>query len=140
MARIDDIADDVSVLMPMIARRILLGFFQSVNLTQTQIFTIVTLAEKSPVRLSELSHAMNISAPTVTGIIDRLAKLGYVKRVPDSRDRRAINVVLTTKGKNVARKLKSTIKRKWKGLLIRLPKKDQEHYVRILSNIQRNIK
>ena len=140
MARIDQIAEEVSVLMPMIARRVLLGFFQSVNITQTQIFTIMTLTEKVPVRLSTLSQKMNISAPTVTGIVDRLEKLGYVKRIPDQGDRRAINVDLTTKGRNLAKKLKATLKRKWRGLLIKLPKRDQEHYGRILRKIQRNIK
>jgi DNA-binding MarR family transcriptional regulator len=124
----------------MIARRILLGFFQSVNITQTQMFTIITLAERAPVRLSDLSRRMNISAPTVTGIVDRLEKLGYVKRVPDRTDRRAINVDLTAKGKNIARKLRATLKRKWKGLLIQLPKRDQENYVRILGKIQRTMK
>jgi len=140
MSRIDQIAEEVSVLMPMIARRVLLGFFQSVNITQTQIFTIMTLTEKAPVRLSTLGKRMNISSPTVTGIVDRLEKLGYVKRIPDRGDRRAINVDLTVKGKNLAKKLKTTLKRKWKGLLIMLPKRDQEHYGRILRKIQGNIK
>lgn len=140
MTRIDQIAGEVSVLMPMIARRVLFEFFQSVKITQTQIFTIMTLTEKAPVRLSELSKRMNISAPTVTGIVDRLEKLGYVKRIPDGKDRRAINVGLTGKGKNIAKKLKATLKRKWKGLLIKLPKRDQEHYGRILRNIQGTLK
>ena len=140
MTRIDQIAGEVSVLMPMIARRVLLGFFQMVNITQAQIFTIMTLTEKSPVRLSELSKRMNISGPTVTGLVDRLERSGLVKRIPDKGDRRAINVDLTTKGKNIARKLRSTLKRKWKGLLITLPKKDQENYARILRKIQGNMK
>lgn len=140
MARIDQIAEEVSVLMPMIARRVLLGFFQSVNITQTQIFTIMTLTEKAPIRLSALSGRMNISAPTVTGIVDRLEKLGYVKRIPDKEDRRAINVDLTVKGRNLAKRLKATLKRKWRGLLIKLPKRDQEHYARILRKIRGNIK
>jgi len=84
MAQTDQIAEEVATLMPMIARKVLLGFFQSVDITQTQIFTIVTLAERAPVKLSEISKKMNISAPTVTGIVDRLEKLGYVQRIPDS--------------------------------------------------------
>lgn len=140
MARIDQIAEEVSVLMPMLARRVLLGFFQSIDITQTQLLTIATLAEEAPIRLSGLSKKMNISAPTVTGIVDRLEKLGHVKRVPDKCDRRAINVDLTIKGKNVAKKLRATIKRKWKGLLMQLPKRDQENYVRILGRIQGTIK
>jgi len=140
MTRIDQISEEVATLMPMIARRVLLGFFQSIDLTQTQIFTIMTLAEEAPVRLSQLSKKLHISAPTVTGIADRLEKSGYVKRIPDKTDRRAINVDLTTKGRHVAKKLKSTIKRKWKGLLVKLPKRDQERYISILWKIQRNMK
>ena len=66
-------------------------------------------------------------------------KLGYVKRRHDKNDRRVINVDLTAKGKKVARKLKKTIKEKWEGLLLKLPKKDQENYVNILRKIQRGM-
>jgi len=80
MSRIGQIAEEVATLMPMIARRVLLEFFQSVTLTQTQIFTIMTLAEEAPIQLSYLSKKLHISGPTVTGIVDRLEKQGYVKR------------------------------------------------------------
>lgn len=133
------IAEEVSVLMPVIARRILLKVFQTISITQTQIFTIMTLSESSPCQLNELRKKLQISAPTVTGIVDRLEKLGYVKRVHDKKDRRVVNVDLTAKGKRIARKLKKTIKEKWEGLLSRLPKKDQEKYVSILRKIQRGM-
>jgi len=140
MEKTAKIAEEVATLMPMIARRVLLGFFQSVDITQTQIFTIMTLAEQSPVRLSQLSKKLHISAPTVTGIIDRLEKSGFVRRVPDGKDRRAINVGLTSKGQKISKKLKSTLKMKWKNLLSKLPKRDQENYVGILRKIQRKMK
>jgi len=139
MARIDQIAEEVATLMPMIARRILLGFFQSIDITQTQIFTIMTLSEQSPVRLSQLSKKLQISAPTVTGIVDRLEKSGFVKRIPDIKDRRVINVGLTAEGRHIAKKLKITLKRKWKGLLSKLPPHDQSNYVGILRKIQRTM-
>ena len=131
------IAEEVSVLMPVIARRILLRFFQTVNITQTQIFTIMTLSEKSPCQLNELREKLQISAPTVTGIIGRLERSGYVKRAHDQNDRRVVNVDLTPKGKTIAKKLKRTVKEKWEGILAKLTKADQENYVRILRKIQR---
>jgi len=139
MPTTNQIAEEISVLMPMIARRILLGFFQTVDITQTQIFTIMTLAEKAPCRLNELSEKLHIAAPTVTGIVDRLEKSGYVRRIPDSEDRRAINVDLTPKGQKIAKKLKTTLKKKWKDLLEKLPKEDRENYVSILRKIQRGM-
>ena len=133
------IAEEVSVLMPVIARRILMGFFQTTKITQTQIFTIMTLSEKAPCQLNELSERLQISAPTVTGIVDRLEKLDYVTRIHDKVDRRVVNVDLTAKGKRIAGTLKKTIKEKWQSLLLKLSKKDQENYVRILRNIQRSM-
>lgn len=139
MSRIDQIAEEVATLMPMIARRVLLEFFQSVTLTQTQIFTIMTLAEEAPIQLSHVSKKLHISGPTVTGIVDRLAKQGYVKRIRNLKDRRVIYVDLTSKGRNIAKKLKSTIKRKWRGLLVKLPNRDQERYISILWKIKRKM-
>ena len=139
MTNTDQIAEEVAQLMPMIARRILLGFFQSIDITQTQIFTIMTLSEQSPVRLSQLSKKLQISAPTVTGIVDRLEKSGFVQRIPDIKDRRVINVDLTAEGRHIAKKLKITLKRKWKGLLSKLTSHDQNNYVGILRKIQGTI-
>ncbi|MCK5582026.1 MAG: MarR family transcriptional regulator, partial [Candidatus Omnitrophica bacterium] len=133
------IAEEVSVLMPVIARKILLKFFQTTSLSQTQIFTIMTLSKKSPCQLNELSQRLQIAAPTVTGIVDRLEKSGYVKRTRDKGDRRVVNVDLTAKGKRIARKLKKTVKEKWEGILSKLLKKDQENYVSILRKIQRGM-
>jgi DNA-binding MarR family transcriptional regulator len=133
------IAEEVAVLMPMIARRIFLKFFQAIDITQTQIFTIMALVEKSPCPLHELSEKLQISAPTVTGIVDRLEKSGYVRRIHDISDRRVVNVDLTAKGKALAKKTKTTIKKKWEVLLAKLSQKDQENYVRILRKVQRSM-
>ena len=139
MSTTKQIAEEVSVLMPVIARKILLKFFQTTSLSQTQIFTIMTLSKKSPCQLNELSQRLQIAAPTVTGIVDRLEKSGYVKRTRDKVDRRVVNVDLTAKGKRIARKLKKTVKEKWEGILSKLLKKDQENYVSILRKIQRGM-
>ena len=139
MTTTKQIAEEVSVLMPVIARKIFLKFFQTINISQTQIFTIMTLSEKAPCQLNELRAKFQISAPMVTGIIDRLEKLGYVKRIHDKADRRVVNVDLTAKGRKIAGKLKRTLKEKWEELLLKLPKEDQENYVSILRKIQRGI-
>lgn len=139
MASTKQIAEEVATLMPMIARRVLLGFFQSVKITQTQIFTIMTLSEESPVRLSQLSRKLGIAAPTATGIVDRLEKSGYVRRIPDAKDRRVVNVDLTAKGRYIAKRMKTTLIIKWKGLLGKLTRSDQNKYAGILRKIQGNM-
>lgn len=129
------IAEDISILMPAIARRLLLEFFQQVEITQTQLFTILALFESDACPLCELSRRMDVAAPTITGIVDRLQSAGLVKRVPDTKDRRVINVVLTSKGVKIARKFRSTVKAKWEELLNRIPARDREDYLRITKEI-----
>ena len=129
------IAKEIAQIMPVIARTILSDFFQSVDITQSQVFTLLALEEQSPCRLSELSQRLKISAPTVTGLVDRLEKLQYLKRIPDPTDRRAIQVDLTDKGNKVIKKLRLTIERKWIGILQKLSTQDSENYLKILRKI-----
>lgn len=133
------IAEEVSVMMPVIARRLLMTFFQKVKISQTQIFTIMALTEESPCPLNVLSHKLGVAAPTVTGIVDRLEKSGHVKRVHGKKDRRVVNVNLTAKGRRLARKTKKHLQEQWGNLLSKLPKKDQMNYVHILRKLQRSL-
>lgn len=136
MTRTAQIAQEISVLMPVIARRILLSLFQSMEIPQTQLFTIITLFEQEPCRLSELSRQMRISAPTTSGIVDRLERGGYAKRLADKEDRRAISVVLTPKGRRIAKTFRATVQERWHELLSSLSVEDQENYLRLLKKIR----
>ncbi len=136
MARTAQIAQEISILMPTIARRILLSLFQSMEIPQTQLFTIITLFEQEPCRLSELSRRLGISAPTTTGIVDRLERGGYANRLADPRDRRAVSVVLTPKGRRIAKTFRETVQERWHELLCNLSAEDQENYLRLLKKIR----
>jgi DNA-binding MarR family transcriptional regulator len=47
---------------------------------------------------------MYLHPSTITGVIDRLEKKGYVRRNRDQVDRRVIYVQLTTEGKRLAKR------------------------------------
>lgn len=55
--------------------------------------------------LADLSRRLLVTAGNVTGLIDRLEKMEWVKRVPDTEDRRATRVQLTAAGRSAAAKL-----------------------------------
>ncbi|MDP2654742.1 MAG: MarR family transcriptional regulator [Candidatus Omnitrophota bacterium] len=130
------IAKEIAVIMPKVARGIVFRFFQMVDIPQTQLFVIMILHEQKTCRVSELSSLMKVSVPTVTGLIDRMARAGYAKRIPDREDRRVIHIVLTPKGVSVAKKLRKTIQDRWQGVVEKLPAEDAENYLRILKRIQ----
>ncbi|NCB03860.1 MAG: MarR family transcriptional regulator, partial [Spirochaetia bacterium] len=98
--RTREIAEEISMLMPSIVRNILFRSVDKENITQAQLFTLFSIREHEDVcKLRELSRVLQVTPPTVTGIVDRLERLKYVKRLPDKKDRRVIFVVLTQKGK-----------------------------------------
>ena len=68
------------------------------GLTGPQLWAIKTIAELSPVRVSDLARRMYIHPATVVGILNRLELQGLIKRVRTNDDRRIVNVELTNAG------------------------------------------
>ncbi|CAA7601826.1 MarR family [Acididesulfobacillus acetoxydans] len=65
------------------------------ELTVPQIFLLRTLVTKGSISISELAEHLNLANSTVSGIVDRLERDGFVTRVRDKEDRRIVYVELT---------------------------------------------
>lgn len=50
---------------------------------------------------SEIKKFLNLNSSTVSGIIDRLEKRGYLARLPKSGDKRIVNIALTSSGEEL---------------------------------------
>ncbi len=48
--------------------------------------------------MNDLSELLNVKNSTVTGLVDRIEKKGFVERVSDPTDRRKWNIVITDAG------------------------------------------
>jgi DNA-binding MarR family transcriptional regulator len=59
------------------------------------------LLNKEAMTLSELSRSHVCVAGNMTMLIGRLERDGFVKRIPDPRDRRVTRVALTAKGRRI---------------------------------------
>ncbi|MCK5214022.1 MAG: winged helix-turn-helix transcriptional regulator [Candidatus Omnitrophica bacterium] len=133
------VAREVGRIMPGIARAIVVGFSQHIDLTPAQLFTLLAIAENGKCCFSELSQMMFVSAPTTTGIVDRLQRGGYVKRVPSKEDRRVINICLTLKGVKVAKFVQDSVVKHWEIILDKLSLADCEHYLKIIKKIKAHV-
>ena len=135
MKRTKEIAEEISTLLPTYLRHIFPIVLHSIELPPSQVIALVTLHEIGECSLGVLSREMHVSAPTVTGIIDRLEKGHYVKRLPDPNDRRVTNIQMTPKGQEIVLRFLSRVKDRWKTILDKLPSGDQESWLRIFRNI-----
>ena len=68
------------------------------GLTGPQLWAIKTIAELSPVRVSDLARRMYLHPATVVGMLNRLELQGLIKRLRTNDDRRIVNVELTNAG------------------------------------------
>ncbi len=76
----------------------------SMNITYPQFLVIHLLDSKDKVILKSLGERLYLDSGTLTPLINRLVKMGYVKKEKSLHDEREINIFLTLKGKNLKRK------------------------------------
>jgi DNA-binding MarR family transcriptional regulator len=82
--------------------------------------------------LTQISQGLMLENPTVTGLIDRLEKLGYVKRSNHPSDRRVYLVYLTEKGKTVANKALPIVKKLNEQIKEGYSKEEIENFKKVL--------
>jgi DNA-binding MarR family transcriptional regulator len=71
------------------------------GLTMEQYLVLTTIKyHDAPMRITDVAHWLERSTNSVTMIVDRMVKAGLLRRVRDRRDRRTVNVFLTSKAEN----------------------------------------
>jgi DNA-binding MarR family transcriptional regulator len=68
---------------------------QSMGVNRTDAKCIDILDQHGRMSAGELAHQSGLTTGAVTAVIDRLERVGYVRRVADSADRRRVLVELT---------------------------------------------
>jgi len=71
------------------------------NLTPPQYFVFNALWMGDGISIGELGERVSLDSSTLTGIIDRMERSGYVERQLNPQDRRSVLVFLTTKAREV---------------------------------------
>jgi DNA-binding MarR family transcriptional regulator len=73
------------------------------DLTFTEMHTMTLIGRLGEPRMSELAARGHVTQGTMTGMINKLVKKGYVKRTRGTKDRRVVKVSLTARGRRVDR-------------------------------------
>lgn len=71
------------------------------GLTTPQFMVFNALWAEDGITIGELGQRVALDGSTVTGILDRMEKNGYVERRPNAADRRSLNIHLTDKARAV---------------------------------------
>ncbi len=84
---------------------------EGVTTTTAQSGILFLLKAKNGQTMSELSQVLSLDNSTLTGLVDRLERAGFVKRNSGTADRRASHVFITEKGYAETDRAKAVIRR-----------------------------
>jgi DNA-binding MarR family transcriptional regulator len=86
--------------------------FSHFGITGPQLWALKTINQVGSLSLGELSERMYLHPSTISGVIDRLEKRGYLVRDRNEDDRRIVKVRLTPKGRILVRKAPNPVQGK----------------------------
>lgn len=110
------------------------------GLTFAQGQVIVFLAEHGSRALQkEIEASLGVSHPTVTGLVSRLEKSGFVRTWTDAEDRRNKVVELTDKARETGDELHRTMRERDRALLAGLDEHERAELIRMLRQVYANV-
>ena len=75
--------------------------WKQLDITVTQLRVLFILRDNSGAPAGFLADRLRVTPPTVTGLVDRLVRMGFVRREEDPEDRRLVRNFLTERGLQV---------------------------------------
>ncbi len=114
------------------------GTWMDLDVTMPQMKVLMLLQENGALRVGVLARHLNVSTPTITGIVDRLVRQELVRREDDPSDRRVVLNVLTKKGEDLMHRLQSRGENELTRVVNTLSPDEQAELGRLLKRLEQN--
>jgi DNA-binding MarR family transcriptional regulator len=109
------------------------------RVTLIQAGILFLLEQEDGQTMTALSKALAVENPTLTGLIDRLEKVGFVRRQASPNDRRAIKIHITAGGLTEAKKVKPIVRKINREIKSGFSKEGLEAFQGILQGLARKL-
>ena len=98
---LEEIMKEILVLVPVLNKRFLREdeLFKADDLYPSHMQIMILLSEHKQMTMSQISKGIHVINSNLTPLVDKLIKLGYLKRHPSNLDRRVVYISLTPSGK-----------------------------------------
>ena len=85
-------------------RKVFARHFDPLDLKVVEFSILMLVAANPEVNQKQLGQALDVSAPNMAVMLDRMVERGWVERVRGTRDRRAMHIHLTAAGRAFAQR------------------------------------
>lgn len=107
------------------------------RLTGPQLLVLRALASRDAAPVGMVAKAANLGAATVTGVVDRLEREGFVVRVRGGSDRRQILIRMTDEGRALLARGPSILEPGFRRRLMQLSEEEKSQTCRVLEQLVR---
>ena len=134
----DNITENLLYLLPLLHRKLLKVEFEKINPSLSRLHFVILriLSHYGTLPISEIGKRLFIPKPQMTALLDRLIEFGLVERLPDTEDRRVINVNLTGTGKTTINECDKLIRESILEKLSSLNRDDLEDLARCTARLR----
>lgn len=112
---------------------------RNLTLAQVRVLEYISRSVGNKVTQKAIEDYLDVSHPTVVGIVSRMEKNGYLICYADKEDKRNKIVELTKHAIQIAHELQSEIEQQEEKLLRDLTQEEVENLRRMLSIIHKNV-
>lgn len=123
----------------LLLKRRQMGSLGARNLSWTELTALDLCARASTRTVGELAGDLGLTAAGMTALIDRLEERGWVERRRDGRDRRAVLVHATPKGRQVRLEARKAVYDTLRGVARRMEESDRRALATGLAALHRSL-
>jgi DNA-binding MarR family transcriptional regulator len=110
------------------------GALTPYSLTLQQYFTLVAIKRAGECTMGMLASETHHSLGTMTGIVDRLVKQGFVTRCSHATDRRVVLVQLTERGEKTLAQVEAMRQEQMDAALAQMGEPQARNLIRLLGH------
>ncbi|MBR4666608.1 MAG: winged helix-turn-helix transcriptional regulator [Lentisphaeria bacterium] len=115
------------------SRAISKGKAPDITMTQVQIIGCVLFSPEQSVRVRDISEELGITPGGISQQVENLVKMGLLERKTDEKDRRAVCITLSEKGKEINQWLDGFLSGLFQKLLSEVPEEKRKIFVEVLD-------
>ena len=112
-------------------------YFSQYNLTFPQAMVLTALGEDGAMPISALAERTGSANSTISGVVDRLEKLGLAKRIRSTRDRRVIFVEATERYQKLKEQALDSVNDYFSSLVGTLSEEERAEILRALASLDK---
>lgn len=92
------ILDTMIQIVPMMARNFLKGFDRDMDIVPAHLNMMLLVKRFGPLSMTDIAKKLDLSAPNLTVLSNKIVEKGYLRRMSDPDDRRIVMLAITEKG------------------------------------------